>query len=192
MLKFIPGILLLQVITIALVLIAPADLANWDWLRLVIPVLIAGLLTAFWFGSIAARQRKDKISRLKEHHAKERETIRVNAERAKSELVKQAQRKTLQEVKRASMRANIKIGLAFAGAAGLGGLLILTQFMTLGWLTLAAAGGGLGGYLLRIRQEKGKLLLLPKGQDTSRIINATPNKTKQIPRGQPPEVIDKR
>ena len=192
MLKFIPGILLLQVITIALVLIAPADLANWGWLRLVIPVLIAGLLTAFWFGSIAARQRKDKISRLKEHHAKERETIRVNAERAKSELVKQAQRKTLQEVKRASTRANIKIGLAFAGAAGLGGFLILTQFMSLGVLTLTAVGGALGGYLLRIRQEKGKLLLLPKGQDTSRIINATPNKTKQIPRGQPPEAIDKR
>ena len=72
MLKFIFGILLLQVITIALVLIAPADLANWGWLRLVIPVLIAGLLTAFWFGSIAARQRKDKISQLKELHAKER------------------------------------------------------------------------------------------------------------------------
>ena len=42
MLKFIPGILLLQVITIALVLIAPADLENWGWLRLALPVLIAG------------------------------------------------------------------------------------------------------------------------------------------------------
>jgi hypothetical protein len=49
------------------VLIAPADLENWGWLRLAIPVLIAGFLTAFWFGSIAARQRKDKISRLKEY-----------------------------------------------------------------------------------------------------------------------------
>ena len=192
MLKFIFGILLLQVITIALVLIAPADLANWDWLRLVIPVLIAGLLTAFWFGSIAARQRKDKISRLKEHHAKERETIRVNAERAKSELVKQAQRKTLQEVKRASTRANIKIGLAFAGAAGLGGLLILTQFMTLGWLTLAAAGGGLGGYLLRIRQEKGKLHLANKDQDTQPVTKVTTTKTKQLRRIETPQVIDKK
>ena len=70
MLKFIPGILFLQAITIALVLIAPKDLANWGWLRLVIPVLIAGFLTAFWFGSIAARQRKDKISQLKEQNGK--------------------------------------------------------------------------------------------------------------------------
>ena len=192
MLKFIFGILLLQVITIALVLIAPADLANWGWLRLAIPVLIAGLLTAFWFGSIAARQRKDKISRLKEHHAKERETIRVNAERAKSELVKQAQRKTLQEVRRSSTRANVKIGLAFAGAAGLGGLLILTQFMSLGILTLATIGGAAGGYLLRIRQEKGKLDLARKRQDTQPITNVTTTKTKQFRRIETPQVTDKK
>ena len=192
MLKFIFGILILQVITIVLVLIAPEDLANWGWLRLVIPVLIAGFLTAFWFGSIAARQRKDKISRLKEHHAKERETIRVNAERAKSELIKQAQRKTLQEVRRASTRANIKIGLAFAGVAGLGGLLILTHFMTLGLVTLATAGGALGGYLLRIRQEKGKLHLAKKDQDTQPITNVTTTKIKQFPRIETPQVTDKK
>jgi Flp pilus assembly protein TadB len=185
MLKFIPGILLLQVITIALVLFAPADLGNWGWLRLAIPVLIAGFLTAFWFGSIAAHRRKDEISRLKEYHAKERETIRVNAERAKTKLVKQTQCKTLQEVRRSSTRANIKIGLAFAGAAGLGGLLILTQFMSLGLLTLTTVGGALGGYILRIRQEKSKLNLRHKGQDTPRIISATPNKTKQPTRVDP-------
>jgi len=188
MLKFIPGTLLLQVITIALVLITPADLEKWDWLRLAIPVLIAGFLTAFWFGSIAAHHRKDEISQLKEYHAKERETIRVNAERAKTKLVKQAQRKTLQEVRRSSRRANIKIGLAFAGATGLGVLLILTQFMSWGLLTLTTVGGALGGYLLRIRQEKGKLQLPPKVRDTQRIINATPDKTTQLPGIEPPEL----
>ncbi|MDJ0666333.1 MAG: hypothetical protein QNJ61_03625 [Desulfobacterales bacterium] len=178
MLKFIPGILLLQVITIALVLIAPADLGNWGWLRLAIPVLIAGFLTAFWFGSIAAYQRKDEISRLKEYHAKERETIRVNAERTKSKLIKQAQRKTIQEVRRSAMRANIKILLVLAGSIGLGGLLLLTQYMSLGLLTLSTVGGALGGYILRNRQEKGKLNLLHKSQETECIIKATPSKTK--------------
>ena len=192
MLKFIFGILLLQAVTIALVLIAPPELTNWGWLRLVIPVLIAGFLTAFWFGSIAARQRKDKINRLKEHHAKERETIRVEAERAKTELVKKAHRKTLQEVRRSSARSNVKIGLAFAGAAGLGGLLILTQFMSLGLLTLAAVGGALGGYLLRIRQEKSKPQLPLKGKDTKSIINVTTTKTKHLPQIQRPQVIDKK
>ena len=182
MLRFIPGILILQIVTIALVIVSPPDLENWGWLRLVIPVLIAGLLTALWFGSIAARQHDDEITRLKENHAKERENIRVNAERAKTKLVKKAQRKTLQEVRRSSTRANIKTVLAFAGAAGLGGLLILTQFMSLGWLVLASVGGALGGYLVRLRQEKAKRQLPYKGQNAPFIIDATPNKAKQRPR----------
>ncbi len=179
MLKFIPGILLLQVITIALVLTAPADLGNWGWLRLAIPVLIAGFLTAFWFGSIAAYQRKDEISRLKEYHAKERETIRVNAERTKSKLIKQAQRKTIQEIRRSSTRANIKIWLVLAGSIGLGGLLLLTQYMSLGLLTLSTVGGAWGGYVLRNRQGKRKLNLLHENQEAKHIVKAAPSKPKQ-------------
>ena len=178
MLKFIPGILILQVITIVLVLIAPADLADWGWLRLAVPVLIAGFLTAFWFGSLSAHQRKDEISRLRENHAKERETIRVNAERAKTRMVKQTQRKTIQEVRRSARQTNIKIGLAFAGVAGLGGVLILTQFMSLGLLVLTTAGGALGGYVLRLRQEKSKLRLPAGDLENVRIIDAGPGNAK--------------
>lgn len=170
MLKFLPGIFLLQAITVALVLIAPADLANWGWLRLAIPVLIVGLLTAFWFGALAAHQRKDEISRLQENHAKECETIRVNAEFAKAKVLKQAHREILQEVRRTSTQAKIKVGLAFAGVAGIGGLLLLTQFMTLGLLTLTTAGGALCGYMLRIRQEKGKPLPPHTPPATPRIV----------------------
>ena len=186
MLKFIPGILLLQAITIALVLMAPTDLENWGWLRLAVPLLIVGFLTAFWFASVAAHQREDKISRLKELHAKERETIRINAERAKTKLIKQSQHKTMQEVRRSSTRANIKVGLAFAGAAALGGLLILTQFMSLGLLTLAAVGGALGGYTLRFRQEKAKLNFPRNGPDVPRISDETSQKAKKIPKTEPP------
>ena len=188
MLKFIPGILILQAITIALVLIAPADPANWGWLRLAIPVLIAGFLTAFWFGSIAAQQRKGEISRLKENHAKERESIRVNAERAKTRLVKKTQRQTLQETRRSARRANIKTGLACAGVAGVGGLLILTQFVSLGLLMLTAAGGALGGYMLRVRQEKNKLPLPHGDQDIRPIIDVKPEKPKQLPAGRSSEI----
>ncbi|MGA8282420.1 MAG: hypothetical protein WB853_16110 [Desulfobacterales bacterium] len=182
MLKFFPGILLVQVITIGLVLIAPADLENWGWLRLAVPVLVVGFLTAFWFGSVAAHQREDKISRLKELHAKERENIRINAERAKTKLIKQSQHKTIKALRRSSTRANIKVGLVFAGAAALGGFLILTQFMSLGLLTLAAVGGALGGYILRFRQEKGRRLMLQNSPDTPRISDETSQKAKQIHR----------
>ena len=179
MLKFIPGILILQAITIALVLIAPEDPANWGWLRLTIPVLIAGCLTAFWFGSIAAHQRRNEISRLKEHHAKERETIRVNAERAKTRLVRKTQRQTEQATRRSARQANIKIGLAGAGVAAVGGVLVLTQFFSLGVLMLTAAGGALGGYMLRVRQEKGRLPPGPSDQSNMRVIDVKPDDTKQ-------------
>jgi hypothetical protein len=93
----------------------------------------------------------------------------VNAERTKSKLIKQAQRKTIQEVRRSSTRANIKIWLVLAGSIGLGALLLLTQYMSLGLLTLSTVGGALGGYILRNRQEKGKLNLPHKSQETKRI-----------------------
>lgn len=39
---------------------------------------------------------------------------------------------------------------------------------------LTTAGGALGGYVLRIRQEKAKMELLPKGKTKPRLINASP------------------
>jgi hypothetical protein len=178
MLKFIPGILILQVITIALVWITPGELENWGWLRLAIPVLIAGFLTAFWFGSIAAHQRTDKIRRLKEEHAKEREKIRLSAEREKTRVEKQAQRKTRKEIRRSTSKSNIRLGLAFTVVAGMGGVLLLTQFMSLGLLMLSALGGTLGGYILRIRQEKRK--------DSTQVINVTSQDRKQLRQQEPP------
>lgn len=178
MLKFLPGILLLQALTVALVLLAPPDLNGLSWLRLLVPALIVGLLTAFWFGSMAAHRHKDEISRLQENHAKERENLRVNAERAKHRVLKQAHQETIQEVRRTSTQANIKVGLAFAGMAGIGGLLLLTQFMTLGLLTLTTAGGALGGYVLRLRQEKGNPVLPKTAPARPRLLNPKPAKEK--------------
>lgn len=180
MLRFLPGILLVQALTVALVLLAPADLAtNWGWLRLAVPVLIVGVLTAFWFGSMAEHQRKDLLNKLQANHAKERETIRVKAEQEKAKVAKEAHKETLEEIRRTSTQANIKVGVAIAGAAGLGGLLLLTQFITLGIMALTTAGGALGGYVLRLRQEKGKPLFPRWGDgntNSPRMINATPAK----------------
>ncbi|MEB4591855.1 hypothetical protein VSS37_12760 [Candidatus Thiothrix sp. Deng01] len=178
MLKFLPGILLLQTLTVALVLLAPEDIQTWGWLRLATPIIIIGVVTAAWFGGIAANHHKDTISRLQENHARERENLRVNAERAKTRLVKQAHKDTIQEVRRTSTQANIKVGMAFAGMAGLGGMLLLTQFLTLGLLTLATAGGAVGGYILRIRQEKGKPLLPRNEAAPPRMLNSTAAKAK--------------
>ncbi len=145
MLKFLPGIVLVQIITVGLVLIFPVDpvqSAIWSWLRLAAPVLVVGLLTACWFGAVAAHLRKDAISRLQEDHAREREAIRMQAERAKAKVLQQAHKETLQAVQRTSTRATLKVGAAFAGLAAIGGALLLTQFMTLGLLTLTTVRAG--------------------------------------------------
>ena len=158
MLKFFPGIVLVQIITVGLVLIFPVDpvqSAIWSWLRLAAPVLVVGLLTACWFGAVAAHQRKDAISRLQEDHAREREAIRMQAERAKARVLQQAHKETLQAVQRTSTRATVKVGVAFAGLAAIGGALLLT---------LTTAGGAMGGYLLRLRQEKNRSSALRQGQ----------------------------
>ena len=157
-----------------MVLLAPSDLSGWGWLRLLIPLVIVGGLTAFWFGAMAAQQRQDVISRLRENHAKEREAIRVDAERAKAEVAHKAHKETLQEIRRTSAQANVKVGVAFAGLAGLGGLLLLTQFITLGIMTLTTAGGALGGYLLRYRQDKGGFLPRRAAKDEPRLLNPAP------------------
>ncbi|HPY39738.1 MAG TPA: hypothetical protein PLM98_04405 [Thiolinea sp.] len=154
MLKFLPGLLLLELITVSLMLLAPENLAGWGWLRLLIPLAIIASLMALWFSAMSNQQRKDEIMRLQENHAREREKIKVNAERAKHQVTKDAQKQVQQEIKRTTAQANFKVGLAVAGAAGVGGLLLLTQFVSIGILLLGTAGGTLGGYLLRLKQEK--------------------------------------
>lgn len=204
MFKFLPGLILLQIITICLLLLTPINFNefNWiDWAKLILPLGISALLMAFWFSSLAAHRhqqailhlkeahakeceqlrnihqskvlelketyaqekaetlnmRQDEILRLKEAHASEREKIRVSAERAKLRATKEAQKQVEKEIRRTSAKANFKVGAAVTGAIGLGGLLVLTQFVTLGAMVLTTAGGTLGGYLLRYKQERNRL-----------------------------------
>lgn len=48
----------------------------------------------------------------------------------------------------------MKTGLMLGGAAGVGVFMVLTQFVTLGLLTLTTAGGAALGYGLRARQDR--------------------------------------
>ncbi|MEN8214306.1 MAG: hypothetical protein ABFR19_08080 [Pseudomonadota bacterium] len=154
LLKYFSAILLIQIVTVALVLLAaPADLQGAGWLRLAIPLLVISVVAALWFNSMAAHLRKDHLARADKRFAKEREKIRVNAERAKTRVVKQAQKDIAREAKTTHAKANFKVGAAFAGAIGAGALMLLTEFMALGLMTLTTAGGALGGYLYRARRE---------------------------------------
>ncbi len=158
MLKFWPGIILLQLVTLVLFyLMSELELeidlgASQLWLTIGLVELLFSVLAAFWFASIARQCHQDELETVKEEHAQEREKIRVNAERAKTRIVNKSHKEMLKETRRAHAGANIKVGAAFAGALALGGIMISTQFVTFGLLLLTTAGGGLAGYLARGRQ----------------------------------------
>ena len=150
MLRFLAGIFLVQIASVVLVLLSrPADEAWSSWLPIVIALGVIGLVAAFWFANLASHLRRDQIERMRIDFARERERLRVQAERDKTKLIRKNQKTIVSETRRAETRANRKVGLAVAAAAGVGLVMILANFMTLGLLVMTAAGSGLGGYLLR-------------------------------------------
>ncbi len=153
LLRFLPGILVLEMATAALVyvLVAPGTPpAFW------VPALVLGgavtLLTAFWFGSIADHVKKDAVRRAGVRHAQDREGLVVAAEIDKRAALEQNHQRLLKAAARAQAQANWRLGLGLTGLLTLGGMLLAIEFMTVGLLVMALAGGALGGYVLRARQ----------------------------------------
>ena len=125
------------------------------WWRLGLPLLVVALVAAFWFSSLAthlavrrAERLRAEMERERERFARERESIRVKAEQEKTRLLQRSHKEMTRESRRANSRANLKVGAAFAVAAGAGVVMMAVNFFTLGLLTLTGVGGALGGYLL--------------------------------------------
>jgi hypothetical protein len=152
--KYLIGVLFVQGVTVLLVLTAfKTDLEKTGVLFALLNLSI-GALTAFWFTSMAEGVRKQTLSKAKESFAKEREKIRVRAEQLKTKEVRNSQRQIHRQKSRAKTSGNLKTGLILGGAAGVGVVMVLTQFLTLGLLTLTTAGGAALGYGLRARQDR--------------------------------------
>jgi hypothetical protein len=144
--KFLIGILLLQVATALLTYTAlMTDLQQTAWLFGALAATL-GLLVALWFDSVIGSVKEQAVARQHKRHAREREKLRIQAEKDKAKLAKQR--------KRSSGGATLKTGLAVGGTVGVGVALMFAQLMTLGLLTISAAGGAALGYGVRSRQEK--------------------------------------
>ena len=82
------------------------------------------------------------------------------------------------EKRRAQMRSDVRTGvMVVGGVVGLGTVMLFSQFMTIGLLTLSTAGGAALGYGVRARQERlgqGKRRLLG-GEKRVEVIDATPS-----------------
>lgn len=176
-LKYLAGVLFVQGVTVLLVFTAfKTDLGKTGLLFASLNLAI-GTLTAFWFTSMSEGARKQTLSKAKESFAKEREKIRVRAEQQKTKQVRSSQREMHRQKSRAKTSGNLKTGLMLGGAAGVGVVMVLAQFVTLGLLTLTTAGGAALGYGLRARQERlgfgGKSL--PRAEKAVKVISAQPS-----------------
>ena len=153
MLKYLLGILIIQAATVAMTLAAIKADNQELWLAVLLLAFIIGLVTALWFTSIAGHAKKDALAQARDEFSKEREKLRVNAERQKTRLIRKSHEEIRKETNRAHASSNFKLGAGLIGIVAAGALMIFSQFLTLGFLTLAFGGGALGGYLLRLRQE---------------------------------------
>lgn len=155
MFKFLPGLILLQLITTGLVILAFRWLENIEIvITLASFAFIVSILIAFWFAAIARDMRKEQLSRMKALHARDREKILLNAERDKASIATESYERINRESRRIHSKANFKVGAAFTAATVAGGLMLLTQFITVGLMLMVGSGAGLAGYLMRIRQER--------------------------------------
>ena len=155
MFKFLPGIILIQLVTAGLVY---AAILQSEQRQLVVVIIflsfLVSILASFWFSAIARDMHKEEIIRIQEQHARDREKLLVNAEREKADIATASYQKIEKETRKVHARANFKVGAAFAAAMGAGGLMIFTQLVTVGVMILIASGSGLAGYLMRARQER--------------------------------------
>jgi len=170
-LKFLIGIFLLQGATALLLMTAQdADLNKSGWLFGALGLLI-GVIAAFWFTSIAGHASQHSFIKASEKYQRQRDRIMRQAEKEKTKEIRNSHQQLLRETRRVQSRSTLKLGAALTGIAGLGVLLLFTQFMTLGLLAVSATGGALLGYGIRARQypalgrpnETGKLPGKPVG-----------------------------
>ena len=180
LLKFLFGIIIAQVGTYVLILLAPAELNMTGILRLAIPLLIIALVVAFWFNSIAGHHSKDAIGKVKDDFANERDKLRVNAQRAKDRVIKEAHKNITKETQKAHAKANFKVGAAFAAALGVGALFIFAQMITAGLLAITATGGVMGGYYWRGRRLENERLREIETPKNIKVIDSKPSQKKLL------------
>ena len=178
MLKYLLGILIIQAATVAMTLAAIKSDDQELWLAILLLGLLIGIVTAFWFSSITSHAKKDALANAKDEFSKEREKLRVNAERQKTRLLRKSHEEIRKETNRAHAKSSFKLGAGFIGIVAAGSLMIFTQLLTLGLLTLAVGGGALGGYLMRVRQEavSRRKVTFTTRDESNPVINVKPTK----------------
>lgn len=159
-LKFVLAVALVQGMTVLLVFAWQHTGSADATLTLAGIGLGVGLFAALWLASMARGTHREALLRAEGDLARERERQKRLTERERNKAAESARREAQREVLKLKTRTNVKLGGAAVGMVGLGTLLLLTQFMSLGVLLLSSSGGALAGYLYRGRQETRRLAAL--------------------------------
>lgn len=220
MLRYLPGIVLVQLVTLAFFWANQTGLPEELLLRVVLPSALFACVTAFWFSAVSRTQTEKQLGKLRQAHAEDREKLqremelsrsdvlqKASADKAKilerahverEKLVKKTHKEVLRNERSANRRASLKVGLAFAAVAALGVVMVISELLMLGLMTLTTAGGALGGYLLRWRQTQRNPDSLPGNADKALpapenlvvIDNAAGSNQKALPDRSRPDTID--
>jgi hypothetical protein len=151
--KFLLGILLIQLATAIQVLAGLRAQDRELWVLFALLSLTLGGIAALWFTSLTNHARRDAVARLKDDFSREREKIRLRAEREKTKVIEKSHQQIIRHRARSQSKAKMKASASFAGLLALGGIMLFTQFFTLGMLLVTTTGGALAGYGFRARQE---------------------------------------
>ena len=154
LIRFLVGIFLLQGLTVLLVYTALSTDWQTTWPLFVMLGAVIGVVVALWFNTIVYADRHRAVSKVSERYSKEREKIRVRAEQQRVKATRESERMAAKARRRASAGMGLKTGVVVGGTVGLGVAMVLLNAMTLGFVTLAAAGGAALGYTALGRQEK--------------------------------------
>ena len=158
MLRYLPGLVLLQLVTLVLFVVNAESEPPALLLSVGLPAAALAAVTALWFRSLSRADGERDLARTRLEHERERERERErlqrSASRERESLVRESERTRRREVRRTTRRAAFQVGLAFAATGAMGVLFVLSELVTLGLLTFATGGGALGGYLLRWRQTR--------------------------------------
>ncbi|MGE5155406.1 MAG: hypothetical protein ACM3ST_15525 [Bdellovibrio bacteriovorus] len=156
LIRFLIGIFLLQGVTGLLVYTALGTQWQSTWPLFLLLGGAIGFLVALWFSALVGVERRHAVARASERFSKEREQIRVKAEQQRTKDVRTQERLAAKAAKGGGVGRglSLKSGALVGGAVGVGTAMLLTQFVTIGLLTLATAGGAALGYGVRARQER--------------------------------------
>jgi len=131
--RYLPGIVLAQLIAILMTWFNRGQLLeSMTWLQILVPSLVVALVVGFWFNALSRRDAAKTLEKTKQQHLREREDLRVAAEKAKAKVQREAHKSITRETRKTHARANLKVGIALSGAIAFGVLMMFTQLASLG------------------------------------------------------------